>query len=208
LLCIAANELGGPMNANHFRILTFTSCFLPLLAGCAGGGDDEPVGEAASASSSIYMRIGGVEGESKGRSGTLSSWTVNGDGTGKASVVTECDGQLCRVVVADAVVVSSMQAAGYGPTSVWKLFAPGTDGETWSAQIVTRVDQQEPRILLIKGVDITGLTTSDAPFNKPAWSAMASAADTVCAIPDCGDIEFPPEGWTCVPDCSLSTVKK
>jgi hypothetical protein len=195
------------MIGNHNRILAVMPSLLPLVVGCANSIVDEPIGEASAAQQNIYLRYGTIEGESTdGRTGTLWSWAPADDGSGKAQVVTDCEGALCRLVSVDAVLVSSTHTLEQGPT-VWTLSALGSDAQPWSAKLVTRRPPQDPLTLETKGIDVTDLSVGGAPQRKPSWSTMAPGSFVDCVVPDCG-VEFLEEGWTCLPVCTLSKLGK
>ena len=91
-----------------------------------------------------------------------------------------------------------------GPTSVWLLSAPGNGGVVWDAHVVVRRPPPSPDVLVVKGVDVTGIATTGGTLKKPEWSSMAPEDLVTCAAPDdCGSVENPPEGWECLPVCTL-----
>ena len=151
----------------------------PALA-CAE--PDEHLGQSQSAASVDYfLKIDGVEGETPDdRDGRLWSFTPTDDGGAIAEVIVECAGVWCRLVTVQATLQSSPQTLD-GPTSVWQL------------------PDHPP--LVLREVDL-GIILSKQSGHP--WSTMALASLASCAWPNECDTTAP-EGWTCLPTCSLGT---
>ena len=105
-----------------------------LLVACSSTAE-ERTGEAVSASSDGFLKLGGVEGESKesGRP-TVWSFAVQADGSGNVEWLTDCVGPFCHLAVGTATLQSG-EATADGPTSVWEipdaqhLIVRGDDGD-------------------------------------------------------------------------------
>jgi hypothetical protein len=168
---------------------------LGLIAAAVGCAEpDEHLGQSQSAASVDYfLKIDGVEGETRDdRDGRLWSFTPTDDGGAIAEVIVECADFWCRLVTVQATLQSSHQTLD-GPTSVWQL-------PDHPPLVLREIDFGT---ILSKPIDVTAWNPNTISSGHP-WSTMALASLASCAWPSECDITAP-EGWTCLPTCSLGT---
>jgi hypothetical protein len=171
-------------HAMIFATLVACSC----LVGC-GAADDEPLGEGAQQMTADYfLKLDGVEGESK--SGTMIEWLPAADGTATGVLALECDGSACLTTDVTATLQSGYQAFEPANASVWLV-----DGSFGSDLVVTKASAQNPAVLSIQTID-----------GDDRWSTSAIASAVTCAPSDCSNVVLL-AGWICLPTCTLTGSK-
>jgi hypothetical protein len=187
------------MNLLRFSVV---ASLLATTALACGGPEEEALGKARSAASADYfLKIEGVPGESSAdrRRGHLFSWSPNLlDETATAEVIVDCSGVWCELATVEAVLQSGPPTAD-GPTSVWQV----VDGP--NQPLVVR-DAKELGAIEARRIDVSAWNPNATSSGNP-WSTMALDLLVNCSLPaECAEVPAP-EGWMCLPVCSLDGNK-